>query len=259
MDGLEAFDAPRLDELLDEIASEKPAPGAGSVAALASRWAQDSPPWRPGSRSTSGTARPMRSRRRTRFAAGPRTLAPADGHAYEEVLTALRLPEELESVVREAAVSNALARAAEIPLEIAGEAEAVAELASRVAERGNANLRSDAAAGAVVAAAAARVAAHLVAVNLREAPGDERIARRRNAPPRPPGPPIARSLRPSSDGSRLTPAEALRVGIPTLPIKSVEKEGYPLPRRQTILFSLVALVAVLRRGRLRQLVVQRRR
>ena len=28
-----------------------------------------------------------------------------------------------------------------------------------------------------------------------------------------------------------------------MPIKSVEKEGYPLPRRQTILFSLVALVA----------------
>jgi methenyltetrahydrofolate cyclohydrolase len=176
MDGIQAFDAQRLDVLLVEIASENPAPGAGSVAALvvamsaglaamAARLSLDVWDGAPDAVEEADAIR----RRAT-------TLAPADGHAYEEVLTALRLPETLEPVVREAAVGNALTRAAEIPLEIAGEAAAAAELASRVAERGNANLRSDAAAGAVFAAAAAGMTAHLVAVNLRNAPGDERIA-----------------------------------------------------------------------------------
>ncbi len=93
-------------------------------------------------------------------------LAPADGQAYEEVLTALRLPKTLEPVVREAAIGNALARAAEIPLEIAGCAVEAAELGALVAENGNPNLRSDAAGGAALAASAAQVAAHLVAINL---------------------------------------------------------------------------------------------
>ena len=93
-------------------------------------------------------------------------LAPADGAAYEEVLTALRLPKTLEPVVREAAIGNALARAAEIPFEIAGCAAETAELAALVAENGNPNLRSDAAGGATLAASAAQVAAHLVAINM---------------------------------------------------------------------------------------------
>jgi formiminotetrahydrofolate cyclodeaminase len=93
-------------------------------------------------------------------------LAPADGAAYEEVLTALRLPGSLEPVVREAAIGNALTRAAEIPLEIASCAADAAELAALVAENGNPNLRSDAAGGAKFAAAAAEIAAHLVAINM---------------------------------------------------------------------------------------------
>jgi formiminotetrahydrofolate cyclodeaminase len=163
-------------QLLNEIASEKPAPGAGSVtalvvamaaglAAMAARLSLDV--W-------DGAPEAVEAGEAIRARVLP--LAPADGHAYEEVMTALRLPDTLEPVVREAAVSNALARAAEIPLAIAGEARATAELASRVAERGNANLRSDAAAGAVFAAAAARVTAHLVAVNLQDSPDDRRIA-----------------------------------------------------------------------------------
>lgn len=176
MDGIEAFDAQRLDELLAEIASESPAPGAGSVAALvvamgaglaamAARFSLDV--W-------NGASDAVEEADAIRRRVTP--LAPADGQAYEEVLTALRLPLSLEPVVREGAIANALARAAEIPLEIAGEAAATAELASRVAERGNTNLRSDAAAGAVFAAAAATVAAQLVAANLQGAEGDERVA-----------------------------------------------------------------------------------
>jgi formiminotetrahydrofolate cyclodeaminase len=174
---MDGFDAQRLDELLAEIASENPSPGAGSVAALvvamsaglvamAARLSLDV--W-DGAPDVVEEADALQRR--------VTALAPADGQAYEEVLTALRLPLTLEPMVREAAIANALARAAEIPLEIAGEALATAELASRVAERGNANLRSDAAAGAVLAAAAAQVAAHLVASNLKATGGgDDRIA-----------------------------------------------------------------------------------
>ena len=176
MDGLEAFDALRLDELLDEIASEKPAPGAGSVAALAvamgaglaamaARLSLDVWVGAPDAIEEADAIRRRATHARAR--GRPRVRGGADRAAA---------PGGARAAVREAAVSNALARAAEIPLEIAGQAAAIAELASRVAERGNANLRSDAAAGAVFAAAAARVAAHLVTVNLREAPGDERVA-----------------------------------------------------------------------------------
>jgi methenyltetrahydrofolate cyclohydrolase len=176
MDGLEAFGAQRLDALLAEIASEKPAPGAGSTAALVVAMAAGLAAMAARLSLEVWDGAPDAVEEADAIRARVLPLAPADGHAYEEVLTALRLPDNLEPEVREAAVSNALARAAEIPVAIAGEAAATAELASRVAERGNANLRSDAAAGAVFAAAAARVTAHLVAVNLHDSPQDERIA-----------------------------------------------------------------------------------
>ncbi len=164
-----------LDDLLAEIASEKPAPGAGSVAALcaamgaglaamAARLSLDT--W-------DGAADVIERADALRLRVAP--LAPADGQAYEEVLTALRLPQSLEPVVRDGAIANALVRAAEIPLEIAGEAAYAAGLAADAAEHGNPNLRSDAAAGAVLAAAAAKVAAHLVEINVGASADDVRV------------------------------------------------------------------------------------
>ncbi|HET7244206.1 MAG TPA: cyclodeaminase/cyclohydrolase family protein, partial [Streptosporangiaceae bacterium] len=74
-------------------------------------------------------------------------------------------------------VSAALARASEVPLEVAELGDRVAALAADVARRGNPAVRGDALAAAQLAAAAARTAAALVQINLAELPDDPRPAR----------------------------------------------------------------------------------
>jgi methenyltetrahydrofolate cyclohydrolase len=53
----------------------------------------------------------------------------------------------------------------------------VAELAAEIARCGNQNVRGDAAAAAILASAAARVAANLVEINLATVEGDNRVER----------------------------------------------------------------------------------
>ena len=179
MTTVETFLEQRIDEYLDEIASEKPAPGGGSVAALvvamaaglvamAARFSLDR--W---DEAAAIAERADELRRRVA------PLAPADAQAFEEVLTAMRLPKHLEPEVRNTAIGHALARAAEIPLEIAKEASEIATLGALAAEKGNPNLRGDAAAAAILAEGGARVAANLVVINLGTTERDERIRRAR--------------------------------------------------------------------------------
>ena len=179
MTTVETFLDQRLEEFLDAVASDEPAPGGGAVAAVVvamaaglvamaarfslGRWAD-----------AAGVVERADALRR-RVA----PLAPADSQAYEEVLAAMRLPKGLEPEVRNTTIGNALARAAEIPLEIAREASEVAVLAALVAENGNPNLRGDAVAGAVLAEGGARTAANLVVINLGTTQADERIEQAR--------------------------------------------------------------------------------
>ena len=167
-----------FEELLDTIAAETPAPGGGSVAAfvtemaaslaaMAARFAHD---W-------DGAAGAVAQAETLRHRAAP--LAGEDAVAYENVLTALRMPEELEPEVRDTLIGETLSRAADVPLAIAECAASVAELAAEIAVRGNPNLRGDAAAAAILAASAARVAANLVEINLSTVEGDDRVERAR--------------------------------------------------------------------------------
>lgn len=169
-----------FEELLDTIAAETPAPGGGSVAAfvtemaaslaaMAARFAHD---WE-------GAAGAVAQAETLRHRAGP--LAVEDAVAYENVLTAMRMPKELEAEVRNTLIGETLSRAADVPLAIAVTACDVADLAAEVAVSGNPNLRGDAAAAALLAAGAARVAANLVEINLGTVEGDARIARAREA------------------------------------------------------------------------------
>jgi methenyltetrahydrofolate cyclohydrolase len=80
---------------------------------------------------------------------------------------------------RDFAVGRAYARAAEPPLRIVETATDVAQLGVDVARNGEPSLRADAATAAVLAAAAARAAAELVAVNLTASAADERVDRAR--------------------------------------------------------------------------------
>ena len=167
-----------FEELLDTVAAETPAPGGGSVAAfvtemaaslaaMAARFAHD---W-------DGAAGAVVQAETLRHRAAP--LAAEDAVAYENVLTAMRMPKDLESEVRNTLIGETLSRAANIPLLIAETAADVAELASEIAVQGNPNLRGDAAAASLLAASAVRVAANLVEINLSTVEGEDRIERAR--------------------------------------------------------------------------------
>jgi formiminotetrahydrofolate cyclodeaminase len=167
-----------FEELLDTIAAETPAPGGGSVAAfvtemaaslaaMAARFARD---W-------DGAAGAVAQAETLRHRAAP--LAGEDAVAYENVLTAMRMPTELEPEVRNTLIGETLSRAADVPLEIAECAASVAELAAEISVCGNPNLRGDAAAASILASSAARAAANLVEINLSTVEGDDRVERAR--------------------------------------------------------------------------------
>ena len=170
----------RLRAFLDLMATEDPTPGGGSAAALAVAMsaalsgmvARGSPDW-----DEAGAACAQAEHLRGRVA----PLVQLDAELYEEALVTLRLPQYAEAEVRSAAIRGALERAAEAPLLIAEAAADAACLGADVAERGTAERRGDAVAAALLAEAAARAAAALVAVNLVVSPEDYRFARSETA------------------------------------------------------------------------------
>jgi formiminotetrahydrofolate cyclodeaminase len=66
-----------------------------------------------------------------------------------------------------------LYRAAEVPAELAEIGADVAGIALRIAEEGNQNLLGDAVTAGLLAEAGARAAGALVAINLKQMPGDD--------------------------------------------------------------------------------------
>ncbi|HSK16213.1 MAG TPA: cyclodeaminase/cyclohydrolase family protein [Gaiellaceae bacterium] len=173
---MEFADLP-FEELLDTIAAETPAPGGGSVAAFATEMAASLTAMaaRFARGHWDGSAGAVAQAETLRHRAAP--LAGADAEAYENVLTAMRMPADLEAEVRDALIGETLSRAADVPLAIAECAADVAELAAEVATSGNPNLRGDAAAASILAASAVRVAGNLVEINLATTADDPRIAR----------------------------------------------------------------------------------
>jgi formiminotetrahydrofolate cyclodeaminase len=102
-------------------------------------------------------------------------LAQADAEQYEAALLARVESGEGQGARRDFALGQAYAKAAEPPLRIAQTAGDVAALALTVAENGNPSLRADAVTAALLAAAAAKAAAELVAVNLTASAEDARV------------------------------------------------------------------------------------
>src|SRR5204862_7782071 len=100
-------------------------------------------------------------------------LAREDAEAYQAAVA------QLQGRHDAFALGEALARAADIPLEIADHAENVSALAAEAAIHANADLRADAAAAAALALGAAWAAAKLVEVNLAMHSDDPRLARAR--------------------------------------------------------------------------------
>jgi formiminotetrahydrofolate cyclodeaminase len=158
----------RLGELLDSV-TERGGPGAGAIAALGAASAAalvelaaratELEQW-PEAAGAAAQARRLRERLVP--------LAREDAEAYEAAVAQLQERQD------DFSLGEALARAADIPLEIADHAENVSALAAEAAARANPDLRADAAAAAALGAAWA--AAKLVEVNLAMHSDDPRLA-----------------------------------------------------------------------------------
>ncbi len=160
-----------LSELLERVAARTPAPGAGSTAAMtcalaaglvqmAARFAPDGSP-AAGVAQRAGDLRGIALR-----------LADDDLRAYAPVLEALRLPASEPDRLKR--LATARSQASQPPLGVAQAGAEVAELGVIAGRSGSPHLIGDATAGVLLAAAACRAAAELVAINLADAPDDQR-------------------------------------------------------------------------------------
>jgi len=158
-----------LREFLDQVAAREPAPGGGTVAAvtvamaagLATMAARFSAGHLDQAKAVAGQAETLRAR--------VEPLADADAESYRRVLEAFALPREHGAEaeeLRRQRIRHALEDAAEVPLKVAEAGAEVAGLAATLAEGGNPNLRGDAITAGLLAAAGARSAAGLVAINV---------------------------------------------------------------------------------------------
>lgn len=161
-------DVPRIDDLLDAIASRQPAPAGGSTAAFVGAMAAALCA-KVARISGDGGALAQAEALKRRLAA----LAPEDAAAFAAAL------EQLREHRGDFDLGRALAQAADIPLQIAEACADVADLAAALAESGKADLQPDARTAAVLAAAATRSAALLVEANLGATPADKRVGRAR--------------------------------------------------------------------------------
>jgi formiminotetrahydrofolate cyclodeaminase len=173
------FSSQTVADFCETLAAETSAPGGGSVAAIVLGFAASIAAMaaRFSSEHWEDAAGAVAQAEALRARALP--LADEDARAYESFLVARRMPEALEPEVRDAAIGAALSRAADVPLTIAETGVDVATLACELAERGNPNLRGDAATAVLLSEAAVRASANLVEINLGTREGDERVARAR--------------------------------------------------------------------------------
>ena len=95
-------------------------------------------------------------------------LAAADAAAYGDVMAAYALPRgtEAERRARRTTIACAAEHASRVPLQVAGTAAKVIELAAETATKGNPSVISDAGAGAALARTAIRISEMNVQANL---------------------------------------------------------------------------------------------
>lgn len=162
-------------DLLDEVASDSAAPGGGPVAGLVVALSAGLVAKAARGSSDTWAEAPGAAAQAVALSARAERLARDDAEAHVRAVAALELAADAPIAGPNHAMADALARAADVPLAIAGAAVEVAELAAFVAGRGDPDRRPDAQAAAVLARAAAEAAAGLVEVNLTMLPGDMRI------------------------------------------------------------------------------------
>lgn len=164
----------RLAEFIDSVASDRPTPGGGSVAALAGSLAAALGAMVAGltlgrKKYADVAGRANEARRTLESARGELLrLVEEDSRAFEAMMAARKMPEgnEKEAATRARALAEATDRAIEVPLATARAAAGLMEELQFVAEKGNVNAVSDAGVGALLARAAVHGAAYNVRINL---------------------------------------------------------------------------------------------
>lgn len=166
--------AETMTDFLERVSARTSAPGGGSVAAtsaalaasLTAMAARFSEEHLDDAEKLAARADELRDR--------AVSLAEKDAEAYGRVLEAKRSGED---------VRIALSDAADIPMEVAEAAKEVADIASRLAGRGNPDLRGDALTAGYIAEASVRAAAKLAEMNLEAAgmDGDPRLRRAKDS------------------------------------------------------------------------------
>jgi glutamate formiminotransferase/formiminotetrahydrofolate cyclodeaminase len=163
---------PSLSGFIDSVASASPAPGGGTVAAVAGSMAAalaamvgrltvGRKKYADVEAEFQGIIEKAEALRATLLRLGDE-----DAAAYEAVMAAYGIPKE-RADERQAAIQAAMLNAADVPMRTLEAARDVARLCARVAAAGNTNARSDGGVGGMLAGAAARGAYYNVLINVR--------------------------------------------------------------------------------------------
>ncbi|MDQ6689767.1 MAG: glutamate formimidoyltransferase, partial [Gemmatimonadota bacterium] len=164
-----------LSGFVASVASSSPVPGGGSVAAhagaLAAALAQMVAALTIGKKKYAAVDAEMKEAALRAVSLGNTlaSLVKRDADAYALVSDAYKLPKEPADAAarRTESVTNALLKAAEVPLETARASVEVARVAFLVAEKGSTNAVTDAGVAALLAQAACKGAAYNVRVNVK--------------------------------------------------------------------------------------------
>jgi formiminotetrahydrofolate cyclodeaminase len=164
----------KLKTFLDELASNSPAPGGGSVAALSGALGAALSSMvcnlTIGKENYETVQTDMKNvlKRSEQLRKELTMLIDKDTEAFNEVMKALKMPKDTDEQKekRRQALQKGYKNAAQVPLETARICEKILEVAAIAAEKGNKNSLSDAAVSALMAHAGVEAAALNVKINL---------------------------------------------------------------------------------------------
>ena len=164
----------KVNSFLSELASNSPAPGGGSVAALAGALGAALTSMvcnlTVGKEKYTDVENEMKSvfRKSESIRKKLTKLIDEDTEAFNDVITAFKMPKETEKQkeARSKAIQEGYKTAAKVPLETAKVCEEVFDLAKIIAEKGNQNSITDAAVSALMAQAGVKSAILNVKINL---------------------------------------------------------------------------------------------
>ncbi len=164
-----------IKEFLEKIASESPTPGGGSVAALSAALTASLTEMvanltigKQGYEDVEDEMKVVAQdalRLKSKFVSA----IDKDSNAYNDVITAIKLPgdTEAEKRHREEMIQSGLKQAALAPMAVAEDAIRVMELAGKTVTKGNKNTITDGAVGVMMAKTAVLSALYNVKINLR--------------------------------------------------------------------------------------------